>query len=32
LLPANAIAGVGNVLTALTIPWFVLQTTGSPTQ
>jgi MFS family permease len=32
LLTANAISGVGNVLTALAIPWFVLQTTGSPTQ
>ncbi|HEX5500035.1 MAG TPA: MFS transporter, partial [Thermomicrobiales bacterium] len=32
LLTANAISGVGNVLTALAVPWFVLQTTGSPTQ
>lgn len=29
LLAANAISGVGNKLTALAIPWFVLETTGS---
>jgi MFS family permease len=29
LLTANAISLVGNQLTALAIPWFVLQTTGS---
>lgn len=29
LYTANAISLVGNVLTALAIPWFVLQTTGS---
>lgn len=29
LFTANAISLVGNVLTALAIPWFVLQTTGS---
>lgn len=32
LLTANAISLVGNVLSALAIPWFVLQTTGSATQ
>lgn len=32
LLTANAISLVGNVLTAIAIPWFVLQTTGSATQ
>ena len=29
LFAANAISGVGNKLTALAIPWFVLETTGS---
>lgn len=29
LLAANAISGVGNKLSALAIPWFVLETTGS---
>lgn len=29
LLGANAISMIGNVLTMLAIPWFVLQTTGS---
>ena len=32
LLAANAISIAGNVLTLLAIPWFVLQTTGSPTR
>lgn len=32
LFTANAISMIGNVLTALAIPWFVLQTTGSATQ
>ncbi len=32
LFTANAISMVGNVLTAIAIPWFVLQTTGSATQ
>jgi MFS family permease len=32
LLGANAISIAGNVLTLLAIPWFVLQTTGSPTR
>jgi MFS family permease len=32
LLTANAISMVGNVLSAIAIPWFVLQTTGSATQ
>jgi MFS family permease len=32
LLAANAISLVGNVLAAIAIPWFVLQTTGSATQ
>ena len=32
LLAANAISLVGNVLSAIAIPWFVLQTTGSATQ
>ena len=32
LFAANAISMVGNVLTAIAIPWFVLQTTGSATQ
>jgi MFS family permease len=32
LLVANAVSGVGNKLTALAIPWFVLETTGSATQ
>jgi MFS family permease len=32
LLTANAISLVGNVLAAIAIPWFVLQTTGSATQ
>ncbi len=32
LLGANAISMVGNQLTALAIPWFVLQTTGSATR
>ncbi len=32
LFGANAISMVGNVLTAIAIPWFVLQTTGSATQ
>jgi MFS family permease len=30
LLTANAISMVGNVLALIAIPWFVLQTTGSP--
>jgi MFS family permease len=29
---ANAISLVGNVFTAIAVPWFVLQTTGSATQ
>jgi MFS family permease len=32
LLTANAISLVGNMLTAIAIPWFVLQTTGSATR
>src|SRR5512134_3319843 len=32
LLTANAISLVGNMLSAIAIPWFVLQTTGSATQ
>jgi MFS family permease len=32
LFAANAISMVGNMLTMVAIPWFVLQTTGSPTQ
>lgn len=32
LFTANAISLTGNVLTAIAIPWFVLQTTGSATQ
>jgi MFS family permease len=32
LFAANAISLVGNVFSAIAIPWFVLQTTGSPTQ
>jgi len=32
LFTANAISLVGNVLTAIAIPWFVLQTTGSATR
>jgi MFS family permease len=32
LFAANAISLIGNVLTAIAIPWFVLQTTGSATQ
>lgn len=32
LLTANAISLIGNVLSAIAIPWFVLQTTGSATQ
>lgn len=32
LLTANAISLVGNLLSAIAIPWFVLQTTGSATQ
>ncbi|MBI5567013.1 MAG: MFS transporter [Chloroflexi bacterium] len=32
LYTANAISMVGNMLTAIAIPWFVLQTTGSATQ
>jgi len=32
LFKANAISLVGNVLSAIAIPWFVLQTTGSATQ
>jgi MFS family permease len=32
LLAANAISIAGNTLTALAIPWFVLQTTGSVSQ
>jgi MFS family permease len=30
LLAANAISTVGNVVTMVAIPWFVLETTGSP--
>lgn len=29
LLAANAVSNVGNVLTLVAVPWFVLQTTGS---
>jgi MFS family permease len=29
LLGANAVSGVGNVLTGLAVPWFVYETTGS---
>lgn len=32
LFTANAISMVGNVLTTVAVPWFVLQTTGSATQ
>jgi MFS family permease len=32
LLTANAISLTGNVFANIAIPWFVLQTTGSPTQ
>jgi len=32
LFTANSISLVGNVLSAIAIPWFVLQTTGSATQ
>jgi MFS family permease len=32
LFTANAISLVGNMLSAIAIPWFVLQTTGSATQ
>jgi len=32
LLLANAVSLVGNVLTSIAVPWFVLQTTGSATQ
>ncbi|HEU0291970.1 MAG TPA: MFS transporter [Anaerolineales bacterium] len=32
LFTANAISLVGNVLSAIAIPWFVLQTTGSATR
>lgn len=32
LLIANAVSMVGNQLTALAVPWFVLSTTGSPVQ
>ena len=32
LFAANAISLVGNMLTNIAIPWFVLQTTGSATQ
>ena len=32
LFTANAISMIGNVLTNIAIPWFVLQTTGSATQ
>ena len=32
LFLANAISLVGNVFTAIAVPWFVLQTTGSATQ
>ena len=32
LFTANAISLVGNVLTAIAVPWFVLQTTGSATR
>src|SRR5436853_2119911 len=30
LLSANAISWIGNVMAAVAVPWFVLQTTGSP--
>jgi MFS family permease len=32
LFAANAISNIGNVLAAIAIPWFVLQTTGSAAQ
>lgn len=32
LFTANAISMIGNVFSAIAIPWFVLQTTGSATQ
>jgi MFS family permease len=32
LFTANAISLIGNMLSAIAIPWFVLQTTGSATQ
>ncbi len=32
LFAANIISSVGNVLTFLAVPWFVLQTTGSVTK
>jgi len=30
LIAANAISGLGNMLTVIAVPWFVLETTGSP--
>lgn len=32
LILANAVSAVGDILTFLAVPWFVLQTTGSATQ
>ena len=32
LLGAEVISGLGSMMTALALPWFVLQTTGSPTR
>lgn len=32
LLAANATSQVGNMMTTVAIPWFILQTTGSPLQ
>ena len=32
LFAANIISLVGNIFSAIAIPWFVLQTTGSATQ
>src|ERR671918_2146820 len=29
LVAANAISGLGNMLTTIAVPWFVLETTGS---
>src|SRR5918995_1022525 len=30
LIAANTISGLGNMLTMIAVPWFVLETTGSP--
>jgi MFS family permease len=31
LLTANVVSTVGNIFTTISVPWFVLETTGSPT-